>query len=63
MIQSGSPLDFLARLSLHIPNPNERLERCYGRYSCRVRGGLISQGRDSAAEGRAVSSRKVKRAT
>jgi hypothetical protein len=48
---SGSPLDFLARISLHIPNPNERLERCYGRYSCRVRGRLISQRRDSAVEG------------
>jgi len=48
---SGSSLDFLARLSLHIPNPNERIERCYGRYSCRVRGRLSSQGRDSAAEG------------
>ena len=46
---SGSPLDFLARLSLHMPNPNERIERCYGRYSCRVRGKLC-QGRDSTAE-------------
>jgi len=48
---SGSPFDFLARVSLHMPNPNERIERCYGRYSCRVRGRLSSQGRDSAVEG------------
>ena len=32
-----------------MPNPNERIERCYGRYSCRVRGKLC-QGRDSTAE-------------
>ena len=36
--------------TLHIPNHNERLERCYGRYSCRVSGSLSSQGRDSAVE-------------
>jgi hypothetical protein len=39
----GTALDFLARLSVVLPNPNERLERCFGRYSSRVRGRLNAQ--------------------
>ncbi len=33
----GEPLDFLAKLSLHIPSHYERLERYFGRYSSRAR--------------------------
>jgi hypothetical protein len=36
----GTPLEFLARLSLHIPNHYEHLERFYGRYSPVTRGAL-----------------------
>lgn len=34
----GTPLDFLARLSPHIPNTFEHLERFYGRFSYAARG-------------------------
>ena len=33
----GEPLDFLARLSTHVPSHYERLERYYGMYSSRAR--------------------------
>jgi hypothetical protein len=32
------PLDFLAQLTLHIPNPNEQVIRYYGHYSNKSRG-------------------------
>jgi len=34
----GSPLDFLARSSSHIPDAFEHLERFYGRFSSAARG-------------------------
>jgi hypothetical protein len=35
---TGTPLEFLARLSAHIPRHYEHLERFFGRYSSATRG-------------------------
>ena len=36
--ESGHPLEFLARLVTHIPNPGQVMTRYYGWYASRTRG-------------------------
>jgi hypothetical protein len=50
---TGTPLDFLARLSAHIPGHYEHLERFFGRYSSATRGkrgDLVIKGDDDTED-------------
>ncbi len=45
------PLEFLARVLIHIPEPNKHLVRLYGLYANRVRLEILARARDDSPQG------------